>query len=98
MRNNAVKEAIQTNFATIHHISGKINLANVLTKVDKYHYPLVREQIMGKPRGEEPSPVEAAHHAAHTKCMDMPAEKVLQGCTTSEGGVIKLPKGQAKGL
>eukprot|EP00957_Ditylum_brightwellii_P086637 6592136-Ditylum_brightwellii.AAC.1 len=40
MRENAVQEVVQTNFATVEHVGGKINLSDIFTKEDrdKQHY------------------------------------------------------------
>ena len=35
MRNNAVRKVMKTNFAHIKHVSGKVNLSDILTKEDK---------------------------------------------------------------
>ena len=35
MRKNAICEAVQTNFARVKHVSGKVNLSDILTKEDK---------------------------------------------------------------
>ena len=35
MRNNAACKAVQTNFAHVKNVSGKINLSDILTKEDK---------------------------------------------------------------
>ena len=58
MRDNAVREIVQTNFARVQHVSGKVNLPDILTKEDKYksHYITLRDRhvsklaIMGKIR------------------------------------------------
>ena len=35
MRDNAINEAVQTNFARVKSVSGKVNLSNIITKKDK---------------------------------------------------------------
>ena len=35
MRNDAVREAVKTNSACVKHVSGKVNLSDILTKEDK---------------------------------------------------------------
>ena len=44
MRNNSVREAVQTNFARVKHVSGKVKISDVLTKEVKYkaHYITLR--------------------------------------------------------
>ena len=32
MRNNATRKAVQTNFAHVKHVSGKVNLSDILAK------------------------------------------------------------------
>ena len=48
MRENAVREAVQTNYMRIKHVSGKVNLSDILTKEDKYkaHYITLRDRLM----------------------------------------------------
>ena len=36
MRKNAVCEAVQTNFARVKHVSGRVKFSDILTKEDKY--------------------------------------------------------------
>ena len=50
MRENAVREAAQTNFACVKHVSGKLNFSGILTKEDKYkaHYITLRDRLMLK--------------------------------------------------
>ena len=58
MRKYAVRKSVQTNFARIKYVSGKVNYSNILTKEDKYksqyitlQYRLVSKyMIMGKVR------------------------------------------------
>ena len=58
MRNNAVHEAVQTNFARVKHVSGKVFFFNILTNEDKdkAHSITLRDRlvsnlaIMGKVR------------------------------------------------
>ena len=49
MRENAIRDAINSEFATVSHIAGKVNLADLFTKEDKdtAHYICVRNLIMG---------------------------------------------------
>ena len=35
MRKNAFREAVQTNFTRVKHVSGKVNFSGILTKEDK---------------------------------------------------------------
>ena len=48
MRENSVREAVQTKFARLKHVSGKVNLSDILTKEDKYkaHYITLRDRLM----------------------------------------------------
>ena len=50
MRENAVREAVQTNFARVNHVSGKLNLSDKLTREDKdkAHYITLRDRLMSK--------------------------------------------------
>ena len=50
MRGNTVREAVQTNFARVKHVSGKVNLSDIITKEDKYraHYITLRDRLMSK--------------------------------------------------
>ena len=50
MHENAVREAVQTNFARVKHVSGKLNLSDILTKEDKYKskYITLRDSLMSK--------------------------------------------------
>ena len=45
---NAVREVMQTNFVGIKHVSGKVNLSDILTKEDKdkAHYITHQDRIM----------------------------------------------------
>ena len=49
MRENAIRESIYNNFATVNHIEGKVNLADLFTKEDKdpAHFIRIRDMIMG---------------------------------------------------
>eukprot|EP00957_Ditylum_brightwellii_P157297 11971168-Ditylum_brightwellii.AAC.1 len=55
MHKNAVREAEQSNFATISHVGGKINLSNILTKEvkDTHHIVSVCDTIMSDPTSKE---------------------------------------------
>jgi hypothetical protein len=48
MRENHVRENIQSNFVSIQHIEGKLNLADIFTKEmkDTSHCVALREMIM----------------------------------------------------
>ena len=50
MRDNAFREIVQTNFARVQHVSGKVNLPDILTKEDKYksHYITLRDRLVSK--------------------------------------------------
>ena len=50
MHENAVHEAMQTNFARVKHVSGKVNLSDILTKEDKdkAHYITLQDRLMSK--------------------------------------------------
>ena len=50
MHKKAVREAIQTNFARVKHVSVKVNLSYIFTKEDKYkaHYINLRDRLMSK--------------------------------------------------
>lgn len=49
MRENAVQEAVANDFVTVKHIEGKINLADMFTKEDKYvdHFVRTCDHVMG---------------------------------------------------
>eukprot|EP00957_Ditylum_brightwellii_P145363 11070079-Ditylum_brightwellii.AAC.1 len=51
MRENAVCKAVKTNFVTISHIGGKVNLSNIVTKEDrdKEHFLSIRDTPMSDP-------------------------------------------------
>eukprot|EP00957_Ditylum_brightwellii_P207096 15351437-Ditylum_brightwellii.AAC.1 len=55
MRENAVQEAVQTNFVTVEHVGGKINLSNIFMKEDrdKHHYLTVRDHLICPPTSLE---------------------------------------------
>ena len=48
MPNNAVRKAVQTNFVHVKHVSGKVNMSDIITKEDEYkaHYITLRYHIM----------------------------------------------------
>ena len=48
MRENRIRESIQSNFVAIKHIDGKTNLADIFTKEmkDISHFVLLRDLIM----------------------------------------------------
>ena len=48
MIQNAVREAVQTNFARVKHVSGKLNMSNIITKEDKdkAHYITLQDRLM----------------------------------------------------
>ena len=48
MRDNPVREAVQNNFVRVKHVSGKVNLSDILTKEDKdkAHYITLRDRPM----------------------------------------------------
>ena len=48
IRENAVREEVQTNFARVKHVSGKVNLSDILTKEDKYksHYITPQDRLI----------------------------------------------------
>ena len=50
MRENAIREAVATDFVSINHIEGKINLADLFTKEDKdvNHFQKIRDIILGE--------------------------------------------------
>ena len=50
MRKNAVRDTVQTNFARVKHVSGKVNLSNIITKEDKdkSRYITLRDHLMSK--------------------------------------------------
>ena len=50
MRKNAVREAMQTNFTRVKHVSGKVNLSNIITKEykDKVHYITLQDRLVYK--------------------------------------------------
>ena len=58
MRENAIRESIASDFASIKHIEGKINLADLFTKEDKdvNHFVTVRNHIMGSHTWEMAQP------------------------------------------
>jgi hypothetical protein len=49
IRENAIRDAINSEFATVNHIEGKINLADLFTKEDRdtAHFISIRDLIMG---------------------------------------------------
>eukprot|EP00957_Ditylum_brightwellii_P118859 9065510-Ditylum_brightwellii.AAC.1 len=51
MCNNAVREAMQSNFVEVCHVGGEINLANILTKEDKdsHHFLTVCDNLLSPP-------------------------------------------------
>ena len=50
MRKNAVREAVQTNFASVKHVSGKVNLSDIIAKEDKdkAHYITLQDRLISK--------------------------------------------------
>ena len=48
MFDNALHEAVKTNFVRIEYVSGKVNLSDILTKENKYkaHYITIRDRLM----------------------------------------------------
>ena len=50
MRKNAVREAVQTNFVRVKHVSGKVNLSDIIAKEDKdkAHYITLRYRLISK--------------------------------------------------
>eukprot|EP00957_Ditylum_brightwellii_P151908 11567881-Ditylum_brightwellii.AAC.1 len=60
MQENAIRECVQTGFASIAHISNKMNPADIFTKEDRdvVHFLTIREQLMSEP----PSAQTAAAH------------------------------------
>ena len=50
MRKSTVREAVQTNFARVKHVSGKVKFSNILTKEDKdkSHYITLQDRLMPK--------------------------------------------------
>ena len=48
IRENAVRESVQSNFVTITHIDGKINIADLFTKEDKdtAHFISIRDILV----------------------------------------------------
>ena len=50
MRENAIREAVATDFVSIQHIEGKVNLADLFTKEDKdtAHFIRTRDLILGE--------------------------------------------------
>ena len=50
MRENAICKAVATDFVSILHIEGKVNLADLFTKEDKdvAHFLRIRDLIMGE--------------------------------------------------
>ena len=48
MRKNAVREAVQTNFVCVKHVSGKVKFSDILTKEykDKTYYINLRDRLM----------------------------------------------------
>ena len=50
MLKNAIRKAVQTNFSRVKHVSGKVNLSDILTKEDKdkAHYIDLRDRLMSK--------------------------------------------------
>ena len=50
MRENAIREAVLSDFVSVSHIEGKVNLADMFTKEDKdtAHFILTKEHVMGK--------------------------------------------------
>eukprot|EP00957_Ditylum_brightwellii_P188663 14361880-Ditylum_brightwellii.AAC.1 len=48
MQEKAVLEVVKSNFASVHHVGGKSNIANILTKKDRgsWHCIEVRDQVM----------------------------------------------------
>ena len=50
MLKNAIRKAVQTNFSRVKHVSGKVNLSDILTKEDKdkAHYITLQDRLMSK--------------------------------------------------
>ena len=50
MRENAIGEAVLSDFVSVSHIEGKVNLADMFTKEDKdtAHFILTKNHVMGK--------------------------------------------------
>ena len=53
IRENAVRESVQSNLIDVHHIAGKVNLADLFTKEDKdaSHFIAIRNMIMTPRKG-----------------------------------------------
>eukprot|EP00957_Ditylum_brightwellii_P040294 3049296-Ditylum_brightwellii.AAC.1 len=51
MQENAIRECIQTGFATIKHVGGNVNLANIFTKEDRdrEYFLAIQDQHMSLP-------------------------------------------------
>eukprot|EP00957_Ditylum_brightwellii_P205666 15344889-Ditylum_brightwellii.AAC.2 len=51
MREKAIQECVQTGFATINHIGGKLNPADIFTKEDKHkeHFLTLRGILLSPP-------------------------------------------------
>ena len=49
MRENAIREAVLSDFVSVSHIEGKVNLADMFTKEDKDtpHFILAKHHVMG---------------------------------------------------
>uniref|UniRef100_A0A7S2DXU3 Uncharacterized protein n=1 Tax=Helicotheca tamesis TaxID=374047 RepID=A0A7S2DXU3_9STRA len=91
MRENAVRESVQSGFATIKHINGKSNLSDIFTKEDRdtTHYLTVRGQLMSLPPSEALSSefvrrITASNHDCDTQNSD--PHEITNVRVTSKGG------------
>ena len=58
IKENAIRESIQAGFVSIHHVEGKINLADLFTQEDKCveHFVTIWDRIMNNPAKISPDP------------------------------------------